>query len=128
MEATIKKILAVTSDLITVEIETEFGSCIADWESEKPENGKSYDIEFEVEDTLIYGKTIYFTESNEYQIKMENGNTIFVGNIDAISDDGVAAIKMGDSILLVEVENFPVETTGFVKIVANNVKLYDTYV
>jgi hypothetical protein len=110
---------------VPVEFVTQFGSARGLWRGGIPQPSRDYDVEFELEDELIWGKSISETEENRFAVFCEGDKVILQGKLEAAEADGFGSIRIKDSVVLFEASGRPASPGVFVRIVAPQVILYD---
>jgi len=113
-------------DEARVKFSSDYGCSSAIWASGGPTCGALYDIEFEIDDDLVWGENISTTTRAGDTIAFEEGVCVIVGTVLKVEEDGCFSISLGDSVILLDVENMPENTSGLVECRASKVKLYST--
>lgn len=113
-------------DETCVEFSSEYGRSSALWGDDKPTSGSFYDVEFEIDDDLVWGESISTTTRHGATIAFEEGFFVIVGEVINLEEDGCLSISVGDSVILLDVENVPENISGLVECRASYVKLYST--
>jgi hypothetical protein len=125
MKITINKIIKMTEDNI-VEFSTELGSGKAAWNGyRKPEQGKQYNVEYDITDTLRWGKDITLSKERNFKIFMKQGTTFMIGVLEKVSNDGFADLRFGKSMIQLEVEGKNLPKGQYVKVKADSLEVYD---
>lgn len=106
---------------------SSIGNGFGEWKSRsEPEKLKSYFVEFNVEDQLVWLKNIYFSESEETSIQYANGEMILQGVVESIEDRGECCFMRLDSDLFIfSCSDIPNCEGKFVKISATTVEIFD---
>ena len=88
---------------------TCFGNIIVNWEGGRPEIGKTYFVELDIDGVYIWGREISLSNENISIISNEKSTSIN-GIFESIDDDGYAVLRMGDYIIpfLTEGESFEI--------------------
>lgn len=76
---------------------------IAEWDGDKPEINKIYSVEMDIDDELIWKTNIRFTTENDDKIVQEPSSTKIVARLDYAIETDLAALRVYDSIVLVDV-------------------------
>ena len=113
-------------DKTYVEFSSKYGRSSAVWVAEEPSLGTSYDVEFEIDDDLVWGETISTTTRDASTIDFTGGLCVIVGRVISLEKDGCLAIALGDNVILLDVEQVPKDVSGLVECHASQVKLYPT--
>ncbi|MGO1298557.1 MAG: hypothetical protein ACTMIA_14805 [Vibrio sp.] len=108
-----------------VDFSSDYGSSAALWVGEPPTPGRLYDVELEIDDDLVWGESISTTR-DRVSIALEEGMFVVVGSVTSLEEDGCLSIAVGDSVILLDVENAPEDISGLVECRALDVKLYST--
>ena len=111
---------------VRVDFSSDFGRSAAIWEGEAPAAGVYYDVELDVDNTLVWGESVSTTSSNKSTIALEEELFVVIGKVISLEEDGCVSISVGDSVILLDVENAPKELTGHIECRASDVKLYPT--
>jgi hypothetical protein len=90
----------------TVDFESKLGRAWAHWIGAIPDENADYDVELEVPDILTWGLEITETTASDSIFEKEGG-VCLVGRVLSLGDDGVAAIRLRDDIVLVEIADAP---------------------
>jgi hypothetical protein len=88
---------------IKVKFETSIGVGTGTWNGELPALGDCIDID----DNFEWGKNITTTNSNTSMIAIENNLFRFVTRVISYEDDGCLTVKLGDSVVFLDVDNVP---------------------
>lgn len=124
MKINIKEIKSELSRNIVV-FSTEFGSAKAIWQGDTPRPNLEYFVEMEISNILTWGRDIIRVDECSYSVGMEGDVLYFIGYIESIDDDGYTVIRLGDSIIAIEVDGNPFPQGVFVKVLANEVSLFN---
>lgn len=125
MKIKIKKLVGI-GDEIKIEFSSEYGASIAQWIGPPPEISGTYDVEIDIDDDLTWGQNISPTTKNNPTISYVEEKLVLIGLIINSSEDGCIAITLGESIILLDVNNAPRGIEGPVECHATNVKMYPT--
>lgn len=125
MKVKIEKVIS-QGDETRVKFSSDYGCSLAIWASDEPTCGAFYDIEFEVDDDLVWGESISTTTRDGDTIAFEEGMFVIVGTILKVEEDSCLSISLGGSVILLDVENMPENVSGLVECRAAEVKLYST--
>lgn len=109
-----------------VDFSSNYGNSTSIWVGENPTPGRLYDVELEIDDDLVWGKNISTTTKGRTSIALEDGMFVVVGSVISLEEDGCLSIVVGDSVILLEVENAPEDISGLVECRALDVKVYST--
>lgn len=109
-----------------VDFETAIGKGTALWVGEEPIIGKFYDVEIDVGDDLIWGINIIMTPEISSMIAVKDNLFYLVAKVISSEEEGCISVKLGDSVVLLEIERAPTGIFGMVECKAKNVRLYPT--
>jgi hypothetical protein len=109
-----------------VKFEGSIGIGFGVWMGELPAQGESIDVEIDVDDDLKWGRNIIMTSENVSMIALKNNQFHFVAEVLSYEDDGCLSVRLGDGIILLDVEDAPNDIKGWVECRAESVKLYPT--
>jgi len=112
------------ADIATIKFESPLGEGTAQWAGAKPDIGALYEVELEVPGLLTWGSDIVETLARE-SIYEEGGRICLVGCVQSLGDDGVAAIQVGNDIVLVETTGAPSAVPRRVLICVPEIKFFD---
>jgi hypothetical protein len=112
-------------DTLCVEFSSLFGNGIAFWHGTKPNIGDVLDVELELDEVFSWKENIYLSSDTTPKITVNDGIQIITGEL--INDaDGCAVLKIGDSVILVELDQPMPHELGFVDVRATAIHLYPT--
>jgi len=125
MHVTIKKV--TDADLQQVEFLTEWGPGIGIWKGIYPTIGQSYEIEIDIDTMLQTGvDMVVVAAENTPSMRTVADKAIIVGQLERNEDDGVAIIRMGNSVLMVEFKGEALPQLSWVQIGPVRLSLSDT--
>lgn len=75
---------------------------------------------------MIWGVNIFVCDVPEYRVDSQDDMLILQGKLELIEADGVAVLRMGESVLLLQTKGGTPEAGSFVRVLANRVTLFDT--
>lgn len=110
---------------IIVNFSSSIGEGIAFWRSDdKLFKGKEIEVELDVPQILCFGKDIVLAEQQEEKIYVCNDLVHITGRIEQIEWDNIITVRLGTSILLVEVEDMDkYELNNWIEIRTNELVL-----
>lgn len=109
-----------------VEFETSYGSAIAYWYGSSPNVEQYYDVELEIQDSLVWNETVVEIVDQDFLLNYLNESLILQGRIELITDETVD-LRIGDSIITFTSKGkIPIQNQSSVKIYAKNVVLFNT--
>ncbi len=121
MQVEVFKIL--NNDDNKVMCKTDYGIIVPKWNGSTPYIGTAYEIEIDVPRILQWDVDICLTNERIAFYSTEK-ETIIVGDIVEIGDDGYTVVQVGKSIISVIVNNLSSPANSRVKITANDVIAY----
>lgn len=77
---------------------------IANWEGNIPKKDENYAVEIDIPDELIWGKSIFRSDLNNYLFVQNEDNTRIVALLDYVSKDNLATLILYDSVLLIDID------------------------
>ncbi len=125
MEVSIQEIINYSSDGYSIIFETRFGGGRGVWNGEEPKLKQKYFIEFELPETLHWGKEITLSKDTECAIREMNDSLKITGRLESSYEDGSCVIRMDESIFLIETTGVPLPVTSFIDILVHKLILYD---
>lgn len=102
---------------------TDFGDAKAFWEGEEPIANKEYQVEVDINDTLIWNKDILKGDNGNYSIQLKNSLIHISGNLDSVDDDGYAVLRIGDNIIPFIAIGEPFQVGSFIKLSTKSISL-----
>ena len=124
MHVTIKSV--TDAALQQVDFLTDFGPGIGIWKGLYPTNGQSYEVEVDIDTVLQTGVDIVVAAENAASMRTVEDKAIIVGQLERNEDDGVAIIRMGNSVLMVEFKGVALPLLSWVQIGPVRLSLSDT--
>ncbi len=115
MRVQINEIIHENSNII-VAFSSSFGCAKAYWDGEEPIANSEYQVEVDINNTLVWNKDVLRHENYECAIQLKNDFILISGCIDSIDEDGYTVLRIGDSII-------PFLTTGDPFQVGTNITL-----
>ena len=129
MQIHVIKMLSDVPTQALVEFQSPYGIGRAIWADGIPQLLKSYDVEFEIPETLVWDQTIVRHDEEVTAITYQENALHLYGQLESFQEDGTGCIRLGTSIILVEIEvregNRPVPS--FVQLISKQARLYNTY-
>jgi hypothetical protein len=108
-----------------VEFRAEAGAGVATWHGRPPEVGREYLVELDVPETLVWDETILPGSPAAPGVAAVGGRAYLCGPLEAYTDDGVAAVRVGTSVVMVETEGSPFAVGTRVLLSVGALHLYD---
>ena len=115
-------------DILRVRFNSPFGNGVALWNDPTPEIGEDLDVEFELDEVFSWGKNIMPSFHKTPQITFANDTHSIIGKLIQDGCDGCAALKLGDSIILVELDEPIKQELDLVELRVNTIHLCPTNV
>ena len=127
MRIDVRRVSDVQADRATVEFSAAPGAATALWMGPPPAAGDRRDVELELPGVLTWGIDIQ-ASSGADSIFEKDGQVHLVGRMQAMGDDGVAQIRIGDGFVLAEVVGAAVACPCSVLVTVSPLKVFDTNV
>ena len=102
---------------------TNFGDAKAFWEGEEPIANREYQVEVDINDTLIWHKDILKDDIGNYSIQLENNLILICGNLDSVDDDGYAVLRIGENIIPFIAIGEPFQVGSFIRLSTKSISL-----
>lgn len=115
MRIQINEIIHENSNII-VAFSSRFGGAKAYWDGDEPIADSEYQVEVDINNTLVWNKDVLRHENYKCSIQLKNDFILISGFIDSIDEDGYTVLRIGDSII-------PFLTTGEPFQVGTNITL-----
>ncbi len=114
MQLTIEKVIDAQSG--QVEFNSEFGQARGRWSGTLPVPGQTYYVELDVDKVLTCGSDLVAVgDGHQTSIHCEGDSAILVGLLERVEDDGVAILRLGQSVIMLEIEGDGLPTPGWVR-------------
>jgi len=104
MVITIASIVKSTHDKILVEYSTPYEKGLSVFKGSPPKANQKLDVEINIDDELIWGENLTASKKNALSISFNLGFTYITGELVTIEDDGCGALRIGDAIILISIE------------------------
>jgi len=125
MRVTIASVLDHRSG--TLEFQTEYGVGIGCWVGTPPSVGETFDVEFGVEPVLRCGSDMVVVQGVDApRISTASDGTVIIGQLERNEQDGMAIVRVGHHVLMLEFEGEPLPLSSWVRVGPIPVLLYDT--
>jgi len=125
MKIKVEKV-SLDDNVIRVDFSSDYGRSSALWVGEMPTLGTFYDVEFDIDDDLVWGESIFTTKRDRTMIALEKGAFVVVGKVIRFEEDGCLSIVVGESVVLLDVADAPENISGLIECHASDVKVYST--
>jgi hypothetical protein len=129
MQIHVIKLLSDVPMQALVEFQSPYGIGRALWADGIPQLLKNYDVEYEIPETLVWNQTIVHHDEEITAVTYQENALHLYGQLESLEGDGIGCIRLGTSILLVEIEVSegyqPV--LGFVRLISKHARLYNTH-
>ena len=99
---------------------SKFGKGIATWRGDERKY-KEYEVEIDIEDDLIWGKSIKQSSQKVPLISTDGEMSNFIGIFESIDTDGYSVLRIGNSIISFFANGHAFEIGSMIEISANNV-------
>ncbi|PRC09419.1 hypothetical protein [Pseudomonas poae] len=125
MKIRVSEVLSV-ANTIRVHFHSSAGSGTALWMGTPPGIGEEHDVEFDLNEVFSWGKNLIPSYHKAPHITVINGVTQITAQIVQNADEEWAALQLGDSIILIELDGTLPQESRFVEVKATNIHLYPT--
>lgn len=115
-------------NILHVSFHSAIGEATALWGDIAPKIGEIIDVEFDFEEVFSWNRNVKPTSEKSSTIKMEDSLIRITAELVHADEEGCAALKFGDSIILIELEGPISQKSGFVELSATAIQLYPTHI
>lgn len=115
-------------NVLHVKFHSSFGDGTALWSDTAPKIGEIIDVEFDFEEAFSWNINVKPTAEKSSKIKMENSLIQITAELVQADEEGYVALKLGDSIILIELDGPIPQKSGFVELSATAIQLYPTHI
>ncbi|MRU53590.1 hypothetical protein SAMN04490207_0229 [Pseudomonas gessardii] len=124
----IVKILKIFShdDKPYVNYETSAGCGVATWIGPIPKIGEHIDVEFDLNDIFCWKNNITQSPQHEEKIEIIDSITYITAELILGNDDNYAALRIGSSIILIDLKEKPDHAPKYVNLKTTSISLYPT--
>ena len=127
LEIVIKRIVETSKEVAIVEFSCAYGKGKGVWEGDIAVEGRSYDVELEIDDELVWGRDVDTMPKAEPFIRMAGDSNVLGGRIETIDKDDIVAFRFGEAIVMLECKGKPLaKEDEYVSIVVGNIRLFET--
>lgn len=124
MNITVTEIIKKSPNKTQIAYSTAYGNGVSIFIGPQPKKGQAYDVEFDINDNLLWRDNIVISKKRAPSIHHENGKTLITAELIAIEDDGCGVLKIGDSVSLVSIEKQHRPLPLFVDIISEDISFY----
>lgn len=117
-----------TADTLLVSFRSSIGSGTASWLGVPPNIGDDQDVELDLDEIFSWGVNVMPSFDTTSQITHVNGTYQITAELIEVTDEDCAVLKLGDSILLIELDGPITHESGYVDVRATRVILHPTYI
>jgi hypothetical protein len=110
---------------IEVRFRSQFGEGTGKWCGPPPLLNSVYDVELEISETLKWNVNILSSDKTKPSISSADEVSILVGELSYYEDNTAASIRIGDDVIIVELDDVRNKRSGFVMIRTIAIILYD---
>ena len=125
MKIRVTEVLSIENPL-RVGFQTSVGSGTALWIGETPTIGEEQDVEFDLNEIFCWGKNLVPSLRSAPGINVINGVTQITAEIVQNAEEEWIALKLGDSLILIELDEPFTEPCDFVEARTTDVRLFPT--
>jgi len=108
-----------------VRFECVVGDAEATWASAPPVVGRDYHVELALDRCLVWGVDLAARAPGPDRVVGDEQGLALDGSLEAMDDDGVATLRIGPALLLVETEGDAPAVGSPVRARVDDVRLYD---
>ena len=78
---------------------TDFGNINIKWEGEKPDIGKDYEVELDIDGFLIWGEDITLSHTESNSIVCDGDSILLYGVLESVDADGYSILRIGSNVI-----------------------------
>lgn len=104
------------------------GRGTAEWFGINPTVGEELDVEFDLDEVFLLGKNLMSSGRESPFIDIVNSVTHITAEITKNTEEKWMALKLEDSLIVIELDEPLTQKTGFIEIIASRVQLHPTNV
>lgn len=122
------KIIKILNEAnLQVEFSSEIGNGIGEWKSEDAPNlFAEYHVEFDINDELIWGNNINYSEKLSSSMYTKDDKTLLHGQIESVDKDtNTCYMRISDALLMFSCKGNPNFINQLVSIKAKSIFIYD---
>lgn len=112
--------------VLHVKFHSPFGSGTALWDGIAPNISEILDVEFDLDEVFSWGKNITPSSEKTPKIAVTADVTYITAELTHGADEECSALRLGDSIILIELDGPTPQESGFVEVKAARIHLYPT--
>ncbi len=113
MQITVKQLNRSVDGKILAVCSTDYGDIKGIWRGEEPEISKSYFVEFNVQQKLVWGVDILAADNHEYRTWIEKNTTFLLTKKEVCDEFKSLLFRLGDHLMQVETEGEPISGEEF---------------
>ncbi len=102
------------------------GSAKGSWIGGSPYPSSYYDVELEIDEEFTIDRNMVKVLSHDFMISTENDHVVLQGRIESADADGVCTLRIGDSLVLLDVTGELPRVGDFVQVICSDILLFDT--
>jgi hypothetical protein len=107
-------------------ITSDYGNVVAQWMSKLPVLCGEIDVEFNIVETLEWGRNLIVGDAPRFSMSTVAEGIRICGTIEDIQDDGVAAIRVGSALILVETIGKPPTVGAAICMTVKELQAFDS--
>ncbi len=108
---------------ILITFSSPYGSAHGFWVERVPEISKSYDVEFDIPQTLVLGKDITKAELDEFRVWCVNDDNYICAEFHSF-EDNYLTVRFGKSLIFIETEGEPILNYKFLTTCFRKMNIY----
>lgn len=113
---------------VRVKFNSPFGNATALWSGTKLKTGEILDVELELDEIFSWGQNIMSSSVKTPEITSANGAHKIIGELIQDADQSCSILKIGDSVILIEIDKPITGKPSFVEVITNDIFLHPTNV
>lgn len=113
-------------DTVRVKFNSPFGNATALWSGTKLKTDEILDVELELNELFSWGQNIISSSVKTPEITSANGVHKIIGELIQDTDQSCSILKIGDSVILIEIDRPITGEPSFVEVIATNIFLHPT--
>ena len=128
MKVTILRIIDPTALGTYVEFSTPYGVCSSLFADPEIKEGLTYDVEINIDDDFFWNENISPSIKHAPSIDFHSGKLHITAELISSEDDGCGALRIGNSIVLISLNQAHYPLPMFVDISAREISLHPTHI
>ena len=105
MKVMIDKVAHIAEEILVI-FSADIGKAAGIWNGLPPKAGENHDVELEIEQNVVWGKSAQPASNDDCFIGVVDGLIKLTGNMVSVDAEGMMAFEMGGSVILIEIIGF----------------------